>query len=90
MKIIEIAALANGAHRNQSIDSEISLPEGWAVIPEEMEIPETYPFVNLTVENGTVTAMETGVVPEPEPAPKSELEILRETVDLLVLDSLEV
>ena len=33
MRIIEIAALDNGAHRNQ--DSQLSkVPEGWALIPE--------------------------------------------------------
>lgn len=68
MRIIEIAALPNGAHRNQS--SNISfVPEGWAVIPDGMEIPTTFPFVNIEVEDGVVTAMTEGVVPEPTPEP---------------------
>lgn len=54
MKIIEIQALYNGAHRNQS-GSFSSIPEGWAVIPEEMEIPSTFPFVDIVVNDGVVT-----------------------------------
>ena len=74
MKIIEIAALENGAHRNQELLGAgfPELPEGWAVIPEEMEIPETYPFVHIEVEGGVVMAMTAGEVPEHSPEPESE------------------
>ena len=34
--------------------------------------------------------VEEGTPPEPQPKPKSQLEILQETVDMLVLDNLEV
>ena len=56
MKLIEIAALENGAHRNQEIHTMeflsdlMEVPEGYAVIPEDMEIPDTFPFVNLKAE----------------------------------------
>lgn len=66
MKIIEIQALPNGAHRNQTTTSN-AIPDGWAEIPEDVSIPATFPFVTLTVEGQTVTGMESGVVPEPEP-----------------------
>ena len=72
MKIIEINALENGAHRNQTVNILPSIPEGWAVIPEDMEIPSTFPFVNIEVEDGVVTAMTEGVVPDPEPIPEVE------------------
>ena len=55
MHMIEIAALDNGAHRNQNGYIGDVLPEGWALIPPEMEIPETYPFVNIEVESRTYT-----------------------------------
>ena len=71
MKIIEITALDNGAHRNQT-GTFRTIPEGWAVIPPDMEIPETFPFVDIQVEGQTVTAMTAGVVPEPEPQPEPE------------------
>lgn len=73
MKIIEIEPLENGAHRNQELFGTAlapeDLPEGWAVVPEEMEVPESYPFVNIEAENGTVTAMTAGDVPAPEQKP---------------------
>ena len=71
MQIIEITALPNGAHRNQTGDFR-TIPEGWAVVPEEMEIPETFPFVNIETEDGVVTSMTAGTVPEPEPKPEPE------------------
>ena len=80
MKIIEIQALENGAHRNQTVSGAVAVPDGWAVIPEGVEIPETYPFVDLVVQGNQVVSMTAGVVPEPEP---TETEQLRADVDFL-------
>ena len=71
MLIIEIAAQSNGAHRNQT-GTFHTIPEGWAEVPSSIEIPDTFPFVNIEVENGVVTSMTAGVVPEPEPEPEPE------------------
>ena len=71
MLIIEIAALSNGAHRNQT-GTFRTIPDGWAIVPAEIEIPDTFPFVNIEVEDGVVTSMTAGVVPEPEPMPEPE------------------
>ena len=75
MHIIEIAALSNGAHRNQQGELR-QAPEGWAVIPAEMPIPKTFPFVGVeaTEVEGvmTVTALTPGEVPEPEEPPETE------------------
>lgn len=74
MRIIEIKSLENGSHRNQRGEFN-GLPEGWAVIPEEMETPN-FPFGNITVEEiegvPTVTKWEAGKFPEPKPEPKTE------------------
>lgn len=74
MRIIEINALDNGAHRNQN-GSFRTIPDGWAVIPEWMDTPN-FPFGTVEVEdaNGvpTVTAWEPGTIPEPEPIPDPE------------------
>ncbi len=51
MKMIEIAALPNGAHRNQTFHG--NLPDGWAVIPDDMELPASFPFVDVTAEEVT-------------------------------------
>lgn len=67
MRIIEIAALPNGAHRNlaSSCWTAETCPEGWAAIPDELEC-ENYPFGTPTVEDGVVTAWTPGEIPEPE------------------------
>lgn len=72
MLIIEISALDNGAHRNQTGTFRNGLPDGWAVVPSSIEIPDTFPFVDITVDGQTVTSMTAGVVPEPEPEPEPE------------------
>ena len=64
MKIIEIDALANGAHRNQDGNFE-TVPCGWAVIPDDMEIPDTFPFVNIETEE--VEHTKESMIPDGEP-----------------------
>lgn len=85
MKIIEIQALPNGAHRNQTTTST-TIPTGWAEIPADVDIPETFPFVDIQVEGNKVVSMTAGVVPQPEPEPEpepTETEQLRADVDFL-------
>lgn len=69
MRIIEIAPFENGAHRNQS-GTFRNIPNGWAVIPDDMET-DNFPFGEVTAEeiNGvmTVTNWTPGEIPvEPE------------------------
>ena len=47
MRIIEIATLENGGHRNQN-ESLKRIPGGWAVIPDDMETPN-FPFGDVEV-----------------------------------------
>ena len=59
MKIIEIIPLDNGAHRNQSSSDLKTAPDGWVIIPDDMEIPQTFPFVNIIIDKDRkVTAIE--------------------------------
>lgn len=67
MKIIEITPLANGAHRNQTASA---CPEGWAVIPDDMECGN-FPFGTITVSDGIVTSWTPGEVPA-TPTPTAE------------------
>ena len=71
MIIVEIAALPNGAHRNQTWDSDVP-PDGWAIIPDGMGIPESFPFVGITVDGTIVTAMTEGVMPTRPKEPDTE------------------
>jgi hypothetical protein len=57
MKIIEIVANENGGHQSQTSDRVFPVPEGWAIIPDDMKIPDTFPYVNIEVEGQTVTAI---------------------------------
>lgn len=86
MRIIEIITLSNGAHRNQTTSRAVAVPDGWAEIPADVAIPETWPFVDLVVEGNQVVSMTAGVVPQPEPEPEpepTETEQLRADVDFL-------
>jgi hypothetical protein len=87
MKIIEINALDNGAHNNQTYHGIV--PDGWAIIPDDMVIPDTFPFVNIGVEDGVVVSMTAGVMPEVEhsPAEPTELEQLRADVDYIAMET---
>ena len=75
MRMIEIKALSNGAHRNQTPSTLTTLPEGWAVVPDSIHTPN-FPFGEVTAEevNGvmTVTNWTPGTIPEPEPEPIPE------------------
>lgn len=78
MRIIEIVALDNGAHRNQNGGIAV-VPEGWAVIRGNEEL-ENFPFGNFEVEYiDGVPYMKEGSwtplpMPEPEPVPEPEVE----------------
>lgn len=91
MRIIEIAPLANGAHRNQS-GSFRNIPAGWAVIPNSMAT-DNFPFGEVVAEEidgvMTVTSWVAGEIPEPEPAPAeepTEMEQLRADVDYIAME----
>lgn len=80
MTIIEINALSNGAHNNQTINgadpAKFPVPEGWAIIPDGMETPN-FPFGEITVDGSNppvVTSWTPGEIPEPEPVPEPETE----------------
>lgn len=59
LKMLKIAALPNGAHDNQDFHGE--LPDGWAIIPEDMETPN-FPFGEVEAE----------LLPFGEPDPETE------------------
>lgn len=85
MQILKIEALENGAHRNQSYNGV--LPDGWALIPEGMEL-ENFPFGEVSAEeiNGvmTVTSWTPGVMPEPEPEPAQPNDPIADLEELVV------
>ena len=68
MLIIKQEPLENGAHANQS-GTIHTIPDGWLAVPQELEAEAAsyLPFIVLTVENGIITAVAQGEIPEPEP-----------------------
>lgn len=85
MRIVEIVALANGAHRNHTSNGT-TVPPGWAIIPAGLDTPN-FPFGNLTVDEQTppvVLTWEPLPIPEPEP----EVEPETEPTDTEVLNTL--
>ena len=54
MRYIKIEEYINGAHENFVTEIEISPPEGYALIPDEIEIPSTFPFVNIELDENNI------------------------------------
>lgn len=97
MRIVEINQSSTGAHRNQTIifGKLSNIPDGWAVIPDNMETPN-FPFGEVKAEkiNGvmTVTNWVAGTVPAPVVLPEEgnetgvgEVEQLRADVDYIAI-----
>lgn len=89
MRIVEIIAQDNGAHRNQA-GSFATVPAGWAVIPDSMSC-ENFPFGEVEAKEidgvMTVTKWTAGTLPEPqkEDVQPTEVEQLRADVDYLAI-----
>lgn len=87
MRIIEIQVLLNGGHRNQTGNFK-TIPNGWAVIPEDMETPN-FPFGEIEVEEidgvMTVTKWVAGEIPATPPKPVTEMEQQRADIDYLAV-----
>lgn len=75
MLTIEQIALSNGAHRTQ-INAK-TIPEGWLPIHpslDEQEVISYLPFINIDeIENGYITKVSQGTIPEPD------IELIRES-----------
>lgn len=87
MRIVEIKALDNGAHNNQTIDGVFAeIPDGYAVIPDDM-ICENFPFGEVKAEeiDGVMTVTEwiASEIPKPEPMPEPE-PTAEELLDILL------
>lgn len=79
MRIIEFKSLSNGGHRNQTGKFKI-VPDGWAVIPEDMET-ENFPFGEVVAE--MVDGVMTVTSWTPTDIPESKTETKPTTEDIL-------
>lgn len=88
MKLIDVKKNENGGHDNINAEYLESVPEGWAVVPDDMETPN-FPFGDVEVEEKdgvmTVTKWTAGEMPEVvEPIP-TPAEQLRADVDYIAV-----
>lgn len=83
MLIVKINANANGTLANQRTGFDLpEIPEGWAVVPPELEqrALELLPWVTLELEDGVIVGVSdnaearaaAAAEPTPEPAPTPE------------------
>lgn len=87
MKIIEIAPLENFAHRNQECSGNICVPDGWAVLPSEINTAN-FPFGDVEVDASTpprVISWTPRDIPEtpgsdPEPTVEERLDTLEDAL----------
>lgn len=86
MRLIKINTSSNGSHVNCTTSLTV-VPEGWAVIPDDMETPN-FPFGEIEVEEidgiPTVTKWTPGVVPEPEEISKEPT--AQDDIDAMLVD----
>lgn len=80
MRIIEIKPTIDGSHRVEIVEELTEIPQGWALIPEGMFLPNTFPYVDIFVSNGMVTK----ITPSRIPA-STEMEKIRADVDYIAI-----
>ena len=90
MKLVEIKKNENGGHDNVTSDYITEIPEGWALIPEDVETPN-FPFGEVVARevDGVMTVVKwtPGVIPEVEDPEETitEVERLRADVDFIAI-----
>lgn len=47
MKIINLIPNENGSYENSIWEQDCPVPDGWAVIPDNISIPDSFPFVKI-------------------------------------------
>lgn len=67
MRFIEIESLENGGHDNFTTSEQIETPEGYVIIPDDMELPYSFPFCTFHYRKGVVTDMSPLPIPAPPP-----------------------
>lgn len=71
MRAIKIEANANGSHENMVFDHPIHMPPGWALIPDDVEIPNSFPFVDVEIQDGLVVRLAVREIEVPDEQPKT-------------------
>ena len=83
LRFIKIEPFDTGSHDNYTTNEDLEQLEGRATIPDDMQIPDTFPFVDIVVKDGVVTKMTPKVMPEQEQFPVSNIEQIRADIDYI-------
>ena len=71
MLFVSLTENENGTRPNlrSSVSEGLELPPGWAAVPEELEEEASsyLPYLSLTLEDGAITGVAQGPIPEPAP-----------------------
>lgn len=70
MRIVQIISSDDGSHKIEELEEGAAIPEGWALIPNGMSLPNTAPYFDIVVSEGMVVR----ITPSKVPAPISEQE----------------
>ena len=90
MHIIDMKPLEEGVYNDHKADHIVEPPDGWAIIPEDMELPSTFPRLGkleVAEIDGVMTVVEMteGTLPEPVESEPTEIELLKAEVTALQL-----
>lgn len=55
MWIVNLTTNPNGSHNDHRADHITTVPEGWAMIPDDFTVPSSFPFVGIEAEEVTYT-----------------------------------
>lgn len=86
MWIIKLETLFNGAHQNLRGDCIATVPEGWAMIPDDFIVPSTFPFVGIEAEEVAYTRE---VEVEKEVTKTREVESWKEVIKTREVESVD-
>ena len=53
MRIVKMEANPSGSHEFRFAKHITTVPDGWAMIPDGFEVPDTFPFVSIEAEEKT-------------------------------------
>ena len=90
MTIIELQAMSNGAHRNQTGNFK-TIPNSWAIVPNNIQT-DNFPFGDIETQeiNGVLTVTKWTPLDIPEQEPITESITLDERVSALESAVLEL
>ena len=55
MWIVDLRENPNGSHNDHRAEHITAVPDGWAMIPADFPVPDTFPFVSVEAEEKTYT-----------------------------------